>query len=239
MTGCLKYDGAETDRNNATTQRLLSLASFAPDDRVFLAGSTQAPEEALALATYRALADRHRELRLVVVPRHPERFDAVAQQLRQSGLAFRRRTELGDDPVADRNARILLVDAVGELGAWWGTATIAFVGGSFTDRGGQNMIEPAAYGAAVCFGPNTWNFRDIVSSLLAARAAVVAQDATELTAFVARCLDDPTYANRLGGRAQALVAGQLGATDRSLTLLESLLDRPAASRADCTTPRAA
>ena len=238
VTGSLKYDGAETDRNNSTTQRLLALAGFTPDDRIFLAGSTQAPEEALALATYRALADRHRELRLVVVPRHPERFDAVAQQLRQSGLAFRRRTELGDDPVADQNARILLVDAVGELGAWWGTATIAFVGGSFTDRGGQNMIEPAAYGAAVCFGPNTWNFRDIVSSLLAARAAVVAQDASELTAFVARCLDNPTYANRLGGRAQALVAGQLGATDRSLTLLESLLDRPA-SRGDCTAPRAA
>ena len=140
--------------------------------------------------------------------------------------------------VLPREAKILLVDTVGELAAWWGAAQIAYVGGSMGSRGGQNMIEPAAYGAAVCFGPNTWNFRDIVSSLLAARAAVVAQDATELTAFVARCLDNPTYANRLGGRAQALVAGQLGATDRSLTLLESLLDRPA-SRGDCTAPRAA
>ena len=70
---------------------------------------------------------------------------------------------------------ILLVDTVGELGAWWGTATIAFVGGSFGSRGGQNMLEPAAYGAAVSFGPNTWNFRDIVAALLAADAAVVVQ----------------------------------------------------------------
>ncbi len=66
----------------------------------------------------------------------------------------------------NRRPAILLVDAVGELGAWWGTAHIAFVGGSLTSRGGQNMIEPAAYGAAVCFGPNTWNFRHIVALLL-------------------------------------------------------------------------
>jgi 3-deoxy-D-manno-octulosonic-acid transferase len=89
------------------------------------------------------------------------------------------------------------------------------------------MIEPAAYGAAVCFGPNTWNFRDIVASLRAARAAVVVRDPDELTRFVARCLDNPTYASRIGGRAQALVLSQIGATDRCFTLLESLLDQPA------------
>ncbi len=77
----------------------------------------------------------------------------------------------------DPNARVLLVDAVGELGAWWGTAQIAFVGGSLGNRGGQNMIEPAAYGAAVSFGPNTWNFRDIVAAMLARQAAVVVRDA--------------------------------------------------------------
>ena len=85
--------------------------------------------------------------------------------------------------------RVLLVDTVGELGAWWGTRQIAFVGGSFGDRGGQNMIEPAAYGAAVSFGPNTRNFRDIVAALIAADAAVVVQDAEQLEAFVRRCLD--------------------------------------------------
>src|SRR5207344_3013030 len=67
--------------------------------------------------------------------------------------------------------QVLLVDTVGELAAWWGTAAIAFVGGSFGPRGGQNMLEPAAYGAAVCFGPNTKNFRDIVAALLDANAA--------------------------------------------------------------------
>ena len=89
---------------------------------------------------------------------------------------------------------MLLVDRIGELGAWWGTAQIAFVGGSLGSRGGQNMIEPAAYGAAVSFGPRTQNFRDIVAALLAAEAAVVVADGSELTAFVRRCLAEPAFA---------------------------------------------
>jgi 3-deoxy-D-manno-octulosonic-acid transferase len=120
---------------------------------------------------------------------------------------------------------VLLVDTVGELGAWWGTAHIAFVGGSFGRRGGQNMLEPAAYGAAVAFGPNTWNFRDIVAQLLAAEAAVVVRDAAELEEFVLRALDDPDFTAGLGQRAQALVASQLGATNRTIELLTASLSR--------------
>jgi 3-deoxy-D-manno-octulosonic-acid transferase len=120
---------------------------------------------------------------------------------------------------------VLLVDVVGELGAWWGTAQIAFVGGSMGTRGGQNMIEPAAYGAAVSFGPNTHNFRDIVAAMLARGAAVVVRDGEEMTAFVRRCLEDPAYRDRLGSRARALVAEQLGATRRTFGLLAPLVDR--------------
>jgi 3-deoxy-D-manno-octulosonic-acid transferase len=118
--------------------------------------------------------------------------------------------------------RILLVDAVGELGAWWGTAAIAFVGGSLGNRGGQNMIEPAAYGAAVAFGPNTRNFRDVVTAMLDRDAAVVVQDADELAHFVRRCLEDPAYAAALGKRAQELVVNQLGASKRTVDLLAGL-----------------
>ena len=123
-----------------------------------------------------------------------------------------------------RSPRILLVDTVGELGAWWGTAQIAFVCGSFGNRGGQNMIEPAAYGAAVSFGPNTWNFRDIVAAMLDRQAAVAVRDPGELTAFVRRCLAEPDFAAALGKKAQALVASQLGATERTLERLIPLVD---------------
>jgi 3-deoxy-D-manno-octulosonic-acid transferase len=237
VTGSLKYDGAQTDRDNPRTAALRQLAHFAEDDIVFLAGSTQEPEEQIAIDIFRRLSPIYPRLRLVLVPRHPERFDAVAKLLDASGLCWGRRSQLANSISQNSRDRapwrshgrgrrqlpILLVDTVGELGAWWGTAQIAFVGGSFGSRGGQNMLEPAAYGAAVSFGPNTWNFRDIVANLLATGAAVVVDDGPSLEAFVSRCLGDPQFAAKLGERAQSLVRTQLGATDRTTTLLENLL----------------
>jgi 3-deoxy-D-manno-octulosonic-acid transferase len=210
---------------------------------VFLAGSTQEGEEEAALAAFRQLAPDYPQLRLVLVPRHAERFEAVAALLHRSGFAWQRRSALGEvepleprtanetaDPVARRASlaahanvpRILLVDTIGELSAWWGTAQVGFVGGSLGNRGGQNMIEPAAYGVAVCFGPNTWNFRDIVAALLARQAAVVVHDAAELADFVRRCLAHQAAARQLGERARALVLSQQGAAARTVALLREL-----------------
>jgi 3-deoxy-D-manno-octulosonic-acid transferase len=261
VTRSMKYDGAETDRGNPATRRLAELAGFAPDDVVFLAGSTQEPEEAVALEVYQELSPRWPKLRLVLVPRHPERFEAVAKLLDASGVAWQRRTELeggrwkaeghprgtrrkagateerppdcirgigdGSAPAPPCPApRVLLVDVVGELGAWWGTARIAFVGGSLGRRGGQNMIEPAAYGAAVSFGPNTRNFRDIVAAMLAHDAAAVVADGRQLREFVAGCLERPDEAAALGCRARRLVLDQLGATERTLALVTALVESP-------------
>ena len=221
--GSLKFDGAASDRGNADTRRLARLAGFDARDVVFLAGSTQAPEEEVALAVFRELAPRYPELRLVLVPRHAERFEEVATLLATSSSRWQRRSRLVDG--ADPRARVLLVDTIGELGAWWGTARIAFVGGSLGNRGGQNMIEPAAYGAAVSYGPNTWNFAEPARELVQAQAAVVVRDQEELAAFARRCLDDASYANGLGANAQAFVARHLGATARTAALLEELLER--------------
>jgi 3-deoxy-D-manno-octulosonic-acid transferase len=259
VTGSMKYDGAQTDRNNPATERLAALAGFGQDDIIWLAGSTQEPEEDIVLDIFCRLSREFPRLRLVLVPRHPDRFDAVARLIEQTGLPWRRRTAVKETGVAVKVARqrqilrctqddgvgatvqlspqqktelspqqhlwprILLVDVIGELGAWWGTARIAFVGGSFGQRGGQNMIEPAAYGAAVSFGPNTWNFSDIVSALMARDAAVKVADAVELERFVRRCIKEPEYAAELGGRAQSLVKLQLGATKRTFELLASLM----------------
>jgi 3-deoxy-D-manno-octulosonic-acid transferase len=180
----------------------------------------------MALAAFRELSQKHPRLRLVLVPRHPDRFEAVAKLLDSSGIAWQRRTKLACEAASggpsSPAARVLLVDVVGELGAWWGTAQIAFVGGSMGSRGGQNMIEPAAYGAAVSFGPNTWNFHDIVTAILSHDAAVVVDNERQFTEFVRRCLDEPDYAAALGQRAQAFVRAQLGATERTLRLLEGV-----------------
>ncbi len=85
------------------------------------------------------------------------------------------------------------------------------------------MIEPAGYGCAVSFGPNTQNFRDVVGLLVAADAAVIVQNGAELTAFVERCLGDEAFAAQLGARAQQVVLTQLGATSRTMDLLGALL----------------
>jgi 3-deoxy-D-manno-octulosonic-acid transferase len=221
VTGSIKFDGAQSDRANPLTKRLASLAGIEQGDVIFLAGSTQAPEESLSLAAFQKLSAAHSELRLLLTPRHPERFDEVARLLDQSGVHWQRRSRLETDG-RDDLARVLLIDVVGELGAWWGTSQIAFVGGSLGRRGGQNMIEPAAYGAAISFGPNTWNFKDVVQTLLEHNAAVVIRDGAELAAFVEHCLLDQSFATDLGHRAQQLVREQQGAADRTLVLLESL-----------------
>ncbi|WP_425617501.1 3-deoxy-D-manno-octulosonic acid transferase [Anatilimnocola sp. NA78] len=221
VTGSMKFDGAQTDRTNAATRRLCSLAGISESDIVLLAGSTQAPEEQIALNVFQQLAPQHPNLKLLVTPRHPERFDEVAAILDKSCVRWQRRSKLetaGNDPLA----RVLLIDVVGELGAWWGASHIAYVGGSLSRRGGQNMIEPAAYGSAISFGPNTWNFKDVVQLLLGKQAAVVVKNEAELKSFVARCLADPAFAAQLGQRAMELVREQQGATDRTVAILEGL-----------------
>ena len=222
--GSMKFDGVRGDRGAEDVRRLAKLAGFREDDIVFLAGSTQAPEEALAIDAYRAAFVNHPRLRLVIVPRHVERKPELVAILDGSGLVWQARSTLDTEGAAPE-ARVLLVDTTGELGAWWGTATIAFVGGSLDGkRGGQNMLEPAAYGAAVCFGPHTRNFADEVAVLLEAEAACVVADGAALTAFVLDCLvAEPPL--ELGTRAARTVAAHRGATaataERILALLSA------------------
>ncbi len=228
VTGSMKFDGVRGDRRAADVERLRGLAGFAADDVVFLAGSTQEPEERLAALAYLAARDRHPGLRLVIVPRHVERSAEIAALLDGLSLRWSFRSQLADAAPPPRD-HALLVDTTGELGWWWGTATIAFVGGSLDGkRGGQNMLEPSAYGAAVAFGPHTQNFRDEVRRLLDAEAAVVVADGPELTAFVAWCLDNPDGAASLGRKAADLVASQRGAVAATARLI---LDRLPASSA--------
>lgn len=224
VTGSLKFDGVLGDRAAPEVERLRQLAGFAATDIVFLAGSTQAPEESLAIETFRTLAPSHPDLRLVIVPRHVERTPEIAALLDAAGLRWQLRSRLDGTHSTPTNC-VLLIDTTGELSWWWGTATIAFVGGSLDGiRGGQNMLEPAAYAAAVCFGPHTRNFRDEVRRLLDADAAIVVPDGPALTTFVGRCLADPTWAAALGSRAAALVAAHRGATGTTARLILDRLD---------------
>ena len=222
VTGSIKFDGAVTNRDNSETAALRRLARIPDDAIVFLAGSTQDPEETLAFEAFKQLAPDHARLRLLLAPRHPERFDAVAGMLAARNVVYQRRSEFSEVE-ADPDCRVTLIDSLGELRAWWGTSDIAYVGGSMGARGGQNMIEPSAYGAAVAFGPNTRNFRDIVALLLERNAARVVADGDELTAFLRKCLTDDSFASSLGNNAQRAVLAQIGAAEGTVELLSGLL----------------
>lgn len=195
---------------------------------VFIAGSTQAPEEQLAIESYLTLREKHPNLRLLLVPRHRERFEEVARLVEETfQLPLVRRSHAMaaqvQQPGLPDQSPVLLLDTLGELSACWGLADVAFVGGSLTNRGGQNMIEPAGYGAAVLFGPNTHNFRDVVEALLSHDAAVVAADADDLTRKLDAFLSNPAFAAACGARAQMMVLQQRGATERTVNLIEEVL----------------
>jgi 3-deoxy-D-manno-octulosonic-acid transferase len=223
-TGNIKYDGVETDRANARTRAMGELFGIWPGETVWVAGSTQEPEERLCLEIYAKARTRYPRLRLILVPRHPERFDAVAALLHHSGLPHVRRSQLEPGLVPPSGA-VILGDSMGELGAIWGLADIAYVGGSLDGkRGGQNMIEPAAYGAAVLFGPHTWNFKDTVTNLLQQHAAIQVADGAMLEEEVLRLLADAPRRERLVRAAQQFVRTQQGATTRTLDLLAEIVE---------------
>jgi 3-deoxy-D-manno-octulosonic-acid transferase len=218
VTGSLKFDDAPTSRDRLEIQARADWAGVDPWHRVWIVGSTSAGEEAMALEIFKKLRSEHPVLRLILVPRHPERFDEVANLIRRAGFQVHRRSGQVCQDRWDPDT-VILVDTIGELRDWWGVGQIATVGGSFGDRGGQNMLEPAGYGCAVCFGPDTRNFRDIAQALIDQHAAVRVQDAAELERFVLRCLDDYPAADSLGRAARRFIATQKGATARTVASL--------------------
>lgn len=225
ITGSIKFDGVVTDRSNPATDHLRQIFQLSPAETVFMAGSTQEPEEQLALQAWLELRQTYPSLRLILVPRHRERFDSVAAMIRNAGVELVRRSSL-ECEIPRVPGAVILLDTIGELSACWGLADIAFVGGSFGNRGGQNMIEPAAFGAAVLFGPNTWNFRDVVRVFKEADACVQLQEPEQLTPALARLLSDSAQRKTLGNAAQHAVVAQAGATARTATLLVEVLNAP-------------
>ena len=221
VTGSVKYDGATGDRTNpkiAELRRLIGLTN----QPVWVVGSTHAPEETIAIEVFTRLRARFQQLRLLIVPRHPDRFAEVAQLIEQSQLPFAKRSTI-HAPLAEM-PEVVLLDTLGELGAAWGLADVAFTGGSLDGkRGGQSMIEPAGYGVPLVYGPHIWNFRDTGSQLVDAGAAVIVRDADDLEREVARLLDDPQLRITRGTAARELVRQQQGATLRTVELLDRVL----------------
>lgn len=223
ITGNIKFDNAEPDRTCEEVTSRRALLGLRNSDQIWVVGSTQHPEEELMLKAFLELHQEFPNLRLLLVPRHRERFEEVAKRIATLNIPWDRRSRLDGTTVVNPAWRIFLGDSIGELRWWWGVADIGFVGGSFGDRGGQNMIEPCAYGVATSFGPNTKNFRDVVNLLLEERACKQFQDSGEILPWVRDMLSHPDRRKELGLAAAAVAARHRGATERTWSELSKLL----------------
>jgi 3-deoxy-D-manno-octulosonic-acid transferase len=208
VTGNLKFDVDVPDAARALGRELRTLLG---DGRpVWLAGSTRDGEETLIL-------DALAEARLpdgtltVIVPRHPQRFAAVAELLRQRGIPFARRSANQPVPL---DVAVVLGDSMGEMLGYCAAADVVFVGGSLLPLGGQNLIEPIAVGRPVLVGPHTFNFAEATEKAVAAGAAARVADARALIAAVGVLLAEPSARDRMSDAARGFHAAHRGAGDR-------------------------
>jgi 3-deoxy-D-manno-octulosonic-acid transferase len=202
---------------------------------LLVAGSTLDGEEAMLIEMFRQVLPRYPKAVMVLAPRHPERFDAVASLLELSGLRYQRRSQWkAGRPIA---GGVFLLDSIGELASLYEFAEVAFVGGSLVPRGGHNVLEAAQFGTPILVGPYTENFRDIVDVFRDADALRVVTPQS-LTATVLQLLEDPDERAALGRRAFEVMRSQRGATERTVNaLLELLAEQGALGRAEMITER--
>ncbi|MFN0083979.1 MAG: 3-deoxy-D-manno-octulosonic acid transferase [Blastocatellia bacterium] len=226
VSGNLKYDIGNAGAAAASSEVERELAErfglgTAP---LIVAGSTHAGEEAVILAAFQQM--QARPVRLLLAPRHPDRFDAVAELVVQAGLSLARRSRPGPN---DRDARVILLDSIGELAAVYSLASVVFIGGSIAPIGGHNILEPAARARPILVGWHMHNFREITAEFLRWEALVQLQPAAgrelieQLCAELASLLEDPARAERLGGNARRAIDENRGATDRTIALVAELL----------------
>ncbi|HYU70283.1 MAG TPA: lipid IV(A) 3-deoxy-D-manno-octulosonic acid transferase [Burkholderiales bacterium] len=216
VTGNLKFDAdpsAGSESLAAQFRRRFGTRA------VLLAASTREGEEELLLE-----ALEHNVLRdaiLVIVPRHPQRFDTVAQLLASRGLKFIRRSA---NTRLDADCDIVLGDSMGEMAAYYRACDLAFVGGSLLAYGGQNLIEACAAGVPVLIGPYTYNFAQAAESAIAAGAAIRVSSAEEVIWLARSILQDAALRERMGKAGVAFCAAHRGATERTLAICERLLE---------------
>jgi 3-deoxy-D-manno-octulosonic-acid transferase len=227
ITGSLKFDSvaapAATAAHASVRDRVRRFFRVALVRPVVVAGSTMRGEEAIVLRAFRRIKASAPDALLVLAPRHPERFDEAEQLSRAGGFSTQRRSALPID--ADPRADVVVLDTVGELAQLYQIATAVFVGGSLTDHGGHNILEPAVFGKPILFGPNMQNFKDIAAMFLANEAALqVSGD--RFDDALASLMFDPVRRARLGAAARALVEANRGAKEKTLAAIADIAPPP-------------
>lgn len=225
VTGNLKFDAGQILSTREATTEIQSRFHLGDGVPLIVAASTHAPEEKIMLEAFRTVR-RAGKARLLLAPRHPERFQEVASLIQSSSSSWARRTNAQAE--ADKTAEVILLDTIGELPATYSFADIVFVGGSIVDRGGHNLLEPAAAGACIVTGANTHNFHAIVDVLSEGDALFQlppldpAHAAVEVDKVFSELLRNPECRRLMGERAKIIFRDNQGATVRTMALISPL-----------------
>jgi 3-deoxy-D-manno-octulosonic-acid transferase len=217
VVGSLKFDADVPGRGKPS-----AAAQLIPSDRpVIVVGSTLAPEEEILLEAFGELRKDHSELFLVLAPRHPDRFDEVAQLASSLGWKVVRRTALDAPP---READVMILDTIGELASVYSRADMVFVGGSLATWGGHNLVEPAIVGKPIVFGPHMSNFKEMARMFNEADAAIQVGSREKLTETLKELMRDPDRRASLGKNASELVRSNRGAGQKTVEIAHRLLE---------------
>lgn len=214
VVGNLKYEIAVAA---SAVERAESIRSLWGNRPVFIAASTHDGEEEQILDAARKIRGQFRDLLLILVPRHPERFDRVTALCRRAGLTTLRRSE--GKPCGSQ-IQVLVVDTMGELPIFYGTADVAFVGGSLVPVGGHNLLEPAALSRPVITGPHYFNFLEVTRQFLQHHAAIEVKNPEQLADCVIELLQNPQRRTEMGDAGRQLIEQSKGASQRLLNLIE-------------------
>ena len=217
-TGSIKFDVnvPPSLRESAEVMR----RQLGQDRLIWIAGSTREGEEGKILAVYKSLKEVFPSLLLLLVPRHPERFDYMARKIQRRDLRCVRRTDNVPEVASDID--VFLGDTMGELSLMYACSDVAFVGGSLEPLGGQNILEPCALGVPVVFGPHMFNFPDISRWTIKEGAGRMVQDEQGLKDTISELLSNPSLRDEMGSRGLKFIDAHRGALEKNYALIENL-----------------
>lgn len=215
ILGNIKFDGLEPI-SKTEHEELVQKLNLTAGDLVCIAGSTHEGEETAILNAFKKLPDAKGK-RLVIAPRHPERFDKVADTIRLAGFRPRRFSE---SEKFEQEGNVYLLDAIGHLAKFYSVATVAFVGGTLAPIGGHNVVEPFTYSVPVLTGPHLHKTKDVADALLARKALTIVQNEDELAEQLQRFFDSPDLRKQLGESGNEWLRESQGAVDRALSMIE-------------------
>ncbi|HEX5747657.1 MAG TPA: glycosyltransferase N-terminal domain-containing protein [Archangium sp.] len=219
VTGNTKFDALAVADQGQEDEALRSALGLKVGERVWIAGSTHEGEEEHLLEVYRRLLEGHPDLRLVIAPRYIDRAGRIVGLVKEAGLSVGLRSKGNEE-----GGQVVVLDTIGELSRAYRLATLVFVGGSFTTRGGQNILEPAGQGKPVLFGPHMENFRDSVQ-VLVGRGGIQVKDGEQLYRVMTELLAKPETVGSLGELARATVRQISGASQRNVEHMASALEK--------------